>query len=150
MYSPGNAPQLGFDLQQLWAELENIKTAFQTGKFDFIEFTTHYKEPSKPQNGRVYRADGVSWNPGNGQGLYVYEEGWVPLATTIRTVRPPAAVLTLTGVAPYVHFDEVLMQIPSGTLSLSGFAPDAHIKANKIPSGSLSLTGTIPTVTVTP
>lgn len=37
-------------------------------------------EPSKPDDGDVYYADGVNWNPGAGRGLYAYVSGaWTKL-----------------------------------------------------------------------
>lgn len=37
-------------------------------------------EPSKPTNGMLVYADGTSWNPGSGAGVYAYESGaWVKL-----------------------------------------------------------------------
>ncbi len=36
--------------------------------------------PSKPQIGQVVFADGTSWNPNNGRGLYYYDTGgWVKI-----------------------------------------------------------------------
>jgi hypothetical protein len=102
MYSPGNAPQLGFDLQQLWTELNKIRDTFLTGQMDFIEFTIHNKEPSKIKEARMYYADGTNWNPGSGKGWYGYVDGWVPIATTINTHRPAKATLTLVGFTPTI------------------------------------------------
>ena len=37
--------------------------------------------PSKPQIGQVVFADGTSWNPNNGRGLYYYDTGgWLKIA----------------------------------------------------------------------
>jgi len=34
--------------------------------------------PADPQNGDLIYADGTSWNPGSGEGIYAYENGaWV-------------------------------------------------------------------------
>jgi hypothetical protein len=32
-----------------------------------------YHRPPKPQDGDIYYADGTSWNPGSGRGLYYWK-----------------------------------------------------------------------------
>lgn len=45
---------------------------------DGIVFNTLYAAPAKPREGLTVKADGVSWNPGAGAGLYQYRAGaWV-------------------------------------------------------------------------
>lgn len=34
-----------------------------------------YVEPEKPREGRFANADGTTWNPGAGAGIYVYHAG---------------------------------------------------------------------------
>lgn len=36
--------------------------------------------PQKPENGRLYFADGTGWNPGSGRGVYQYRDGGVGYA----------------------------------------------------------------------
>lgn len=39
-----------------------------------------FVEPARPRDGHFARADGTSWNPGAGAGLYQYQEAaWVKL-----------------------------------------------------------------------
>lgn len=33
-----------------------------------------YEAPEKPTGGLLVRADGTSWNPGSGRGLYIYDD----------------------------------------------------------------------------
>lgn len=37
--------------------------------------------PERPRTGTIVYADGTDWNPGSGEGLYVYDSGgnWVAL-----------------------------------------------------------------------
>jgi hypothetical protein len=43
-------------------------------------FSVTYAEPEKPRNFMIRLADGASWNPGYGLGLYQYYGGtWHPL-----------------------------------------------------------------------
>lgn len=43
--------------------------------------TLAYEEPGKPREGMLRYADGTSWNPGSGQGLYYYKSGsWTFIA----------------------------------------------------------------------
>lgn len=46
----------------------------QNGMFDLdsIRFVTQYRAPTKPRTGDTLLADGSSWNPGSGAGVYTY------------------------------------------------------------------------------
>lgn len=70
MYDPRPAPT-DLNVEAVWRELEEIRTALRTMKVDYVEYKIHHVEPSKPKEGRVYYADGTNWNPGAGAGLYV-------------------------------------------------------------------------------
>jgi hypothetical protein len=40
-----------------------------------------HAEPAKPRLGMVVYADGANWNPGSGEGLYIYKSGgWTFIA----------------------------------------------------------------------
>jgi len=44
------------------------------------DYGVTYAEPDRPKEGMVRYADGTSWNPGAGKGLYVYDgTTWVKL-----------------------------------------------------------------------
>lgn len=49
-----------------------------TGR-DFIKLRVLNAEPKKPRKGIIVYADGTNWNPGSGEGVYVYKSGWVLL-----------------------------------------------------------------------
>lgn len=43
-------------------------------------YTTSYAEPDRPRDFMIRLADGTTWNPGYGAGLYQYKGGvWHPL-----------------------------------------------------------------------
>jgi hypothetical protein len=45
-----------------------------------VQFVIRYAAPDRPRIGLVVYADGTLWNPGSGEGLYVYTSGgWVAL-----------------------------------------------------------------------
>ena len=46
-----------------------------------LRFEIMYSEPTKVRTGMVVYADGVKWNPGGGEGLYVMKSGgaWVKI-----------------------------------------------------------------------
>lgn len=47
---------------------------------DSLRFTVVYQEPGRKRAGLVVYADGTQWNPGSGEGLYVYKStGWTLL-----------------------------------------------------------------------
>ena len=149
MYDPGPAPG-GLSVQALWAELQQIRNVLATMQVSHLEFKKHYKAPKKPIEGRMYYADGTTWDPGSGRGLYVYIDGWIPITTTVDFHRPLPALLNLTPFAPYVHTDQIINLVPAGSLTFTGYAPLAHMKANRIPAGNLLLTASAPAVSVTP
>lgn len=54
-------------------ELEQIQLAFSL--MEFLKLKKCFEPPSKPREGMVVYADGVSWNPGSGGGFYGYHGG---------------------------------------------------------------------------
>jgi len=42
---------------------------------EYMPFPILYAAPAKPRDGMVCWADGTSWNPGSGAGLYHYRAG---------------------------------------------------------------------------
>lgn len=121
MYTPKPAPE-NLSVQILWAELNEIKSVLQRLLTDQVTFGTTYSEPQKPESGRTYYADGVSWNPGSGEGPYIYlQDEWWPLIEWTGIRRPRPGLLTLTSYAPDVHKDGVYIAIPAATLTLTGF-----------------------------
>lgn len=42
---------------------------------EYVEFKIWNTAPDKPRQGRCYYADGTNWNPGSGEGLYLYTSG---------------------------------------------------------------------------
>ena len=77
-YTPKSKPQIkGLDVAGVWQELQSIKNALETMQVEYVEFKVHNNAPDKPRKGRVYYADGTNWNPGSGEGLYIYKSSWV-------------------------------------------------------------------------
>jgi hypothetical protein len=74
-YSPAPAPTRQEDLTSyVYAELLRISGEFgmiEEGKF----LPILYAAPGKPREGTLVIADGTSWNPGSGKGLYEYKSG---------------------------------------------------------------------------
>ena len=58
-----------------WAESEFNKLA--TALNGPIQLTVLYAAPVKPRTGWMVYADGTTWNPGSGEGVYVYTSGAV-------------------------------------------------------------------------
>ena len=47
---------------------------------DYLALRTLYAEPTRIFDGMVVKADGSTWNPGSGAGVYVYSgSAWVKL-----------------------------------------------------------------------
>lgn len=76
-YDPTH-PGESITIEWLTSELQRI--AGDMDKPKFLEFEVLTAEPARPQEGAVAFADGTSWNPGAGRGLYEYNTGaWVKL-----------------------------------------------------------------------
>lgn len=73
-YAPSEPPS---DQQQMryWIkdELLKIGAVLQLLSDGHIEMT--YQAPSKPRTGDIRLADGTTWNPGSGRGVYCYHGG---------------------------------------------------------------------------
>ncbi len=63
-YIPGNVSNA-----ELAAELAKIAQAMETPD-PFISLDTLYAAPKKFREGTIVKADGVTWNPGSGAGVY--------------------------------------------------------------------------------
>lgn len=83
MYTPQPTPQsdsLHDLVVYVSGELDRLSGVLQEVQVDYIQFNVHYAAPDKPVVGQVYYADGTSWNPGTGEGLYLYTSaGWSKL-----------------------------------------------------------------------
>lgn len=51
-------------------ELSTIEQVFR--EQDEVRLVMTYVAPSKPRDGQTMLADGTSWNPGSGAGVYTY------------------------------------------------------------------------------
>lgn len=73
MYQPEKSPS-----PNGWAEREFSKLADALN--GPIKLTVLYAAPAKPRLGWMVFADGTNWNPGSGEGVYVYlSGGWTKL-----------------------------------------------------------------------
>lgn len=82
LYLPQTAPpniQTIDELRQ-WIEEELRRLANVLTVVDDVTFKVTYAAPPGPVAGMVVFADGTTWNPGSGRGLYEYRlNSWVKL-----------------------------------------------------------------------
>jgi hypothetical protein len=81
-YFPGSAPPNIQDVNELrmWIEEELRRLATSLQIVDSTQYNVLYAEPLGPTAGMVVFADGTTWNPGSGRGLYEYRtSSWVKL-----------------------------------------------------------------------
>lgn len=72
-YTPRNVPQDPAQLPGFFmAELENIARSINT---PIQRLEPLYVAPTRPRDGDLVLADGTSWNPGSGGGVYCYRAG---------------------------------------------------------------------------
>ena len=76
-YIPGNAPNDAADLAAfLRLELAKIAQAMDTQDAS-LSLETLYAAPKKYRDGTIVKADGTTWNPGAGAGVYCwYGAAW--------------------------------------------------------------------------
>jgi hypothetical protein len=80
MYAPNAPPSNPADVAQ-WAmnEFTQLARLFNDG-YRIIIIEPSYAAPARPREGMVANADGTTWNPGGGAGLYQRLAGaWVKL-----------------------------------------------------------------------
>lgn len=56
----------------LATELQKVSDNFRSPDVESINYKVWHVAPDKPRAGRAYYADGINWNPGSGEGLYIY------------------------------------------------------------------------------
>lgn len=66
------APVSGTLESYLRQELEKIAQAMETAD-ERLTLAVQYKAPDKFRAGTVVAADGTTWNPGSGKGMYWYD-----------------------------------------------------------------------------
>lgn len=70
-YIPDSPPPDIKDLPKyLYEELNRLAAVIQIGEAKSLE--QKFVAPLKPREGMIAFADGTSWNPGLGKGVYVY------------------------------------------------------------------------------
>lgn len=69
---PSNPADLANYLRTELAAIQNVISILAAGHIDMT-----YAAPDKPRDGDIRLADGTSWNPGSGQGVYChYNNTW--------------------------------------------------------------------------
>lgn len=78
-YYPNTAPSDSNELgNYLYSELIKVSAAITALSLGHLDKS--YSAPTKPRDGDIRYADGTSWNPGSGAGVYVYKgSSWVLL-----------------------------------------------------------------------
>ena len=83
-------PELG---EYLWREFLRISNALERATALGLEITVI--EPTRSTEGDILYADGTLWNPGAGEGVYVYKNSaWVKFSEGPASAQPLDAELT--------------------------------------------------------
>lgn len=78
-YTPGVSPSNPYQLR-LFVDDELRKVAAALALLSDGHIDKTYSPPSKPRDGDIRYADGASWDPGGGSGIYFYNgSSWVKL-----------------------------------------------------------------------
>lgn len=75
MYTPGELPTDSIESLQaaLNNELQKIAESLKIGEFEAINLKELNRALDKIRNGDIINADGVNYDPGEGQGIYHYD-----------------------------------------------------------------------------
>jgi hypothetical protein len=82
MYTPSGLPRGDLTALEnfLEAEFQRLANDLEANIMDKVQLVERYAAPVKPREAMLVFADGTSWNPGSGRGVYVYSSGaWVKL-----------------------------------------------------------------------
>lgn len=73
---PSDPEELPGYLNETFIELGAVVDLLRDGHLDVV-----YAAPTKPSQGDIRYADGTSWNPGSGEGIYFFNAAgsWVKL-----------------------------------------------------------------------
>lgn len=133
LYVPESVPEDPEQLTEyLRRELLRISGQLETlasGQIDAV-----HAEPNKQRDGMIRYADGSDWNPGHGEGLYVYFNGlWYPMgvrqlygsmythnASATLTLSVASTDRTITGLLAGPSFGITLQDTERLVVSLSG------------------------------
>lgn len=72
-YQPGSPP-VGPNALPVWLSDELRRISNAIGALEYFQLTPIDVEPAKPSKGMLVWAVGANWNPGAGEGMYVYNE----------------------------------------------------------------------------
>jgi len=64
---PAKPEELSAYLSREFQRMSEVITNIADGNYDVT-----YVAPAKPRQGDIRFADGTDWNPGSGEGLYIY------------------------------------------------------------------------------
>jgi hypothetical protein len=81
MYTPSKLPEIT-DVEVLRRAIENELEAIarEMSEMVAVDLRPVFAAPLRPRDGMIVFADGTSWNPGLGRGLYVYNTAaWVKI-----------------------------------------------------------------------
>ena len=70
-YIPSNLPA-EYDVTVLQEEFNKLLNAFQELQSSMLILDVWNEAPPRTFDGMMVRADGTNWNPGAGEGVYVY------------------------------------------------------------------------------
>lgn len=74
-------PPQATTVQELVRYLETeLRAVYQAlAETDAVDLRVTNREPERPRDGMIVYADGTNWDPGNGRGIYIYDNGWTRL-----------------------------------------------------------------------
>ena len=102
MYAPKHIDSLSLESMRasLQGELSRLSLSLSQPE-DYAALNTLYAAPGRIFEGMIVKADGTTWDPGSGAGVYVYiGSAWVPLfgsGSSLTTSTVTAATVNVTA-----------------------------------------------------
>lgn len=125
-----------------WVREEVDRVARNAVEPTAVRLTVRYEAPLRPRQGMLVAADGTTWDPGDGMGVYEFDgTDYLRLATTDLTAAGTGATKLLRFYNPN---GEVGSISTSGTATTYNTASDWRLKVNPVPlSAELDIPATI-------
>mgnify|MGYP000406658769 CR=1 FL=1 len=64
--------------------INELVRVLEESEFEYVNYVELFAEPAKLKERMVVFADGTTWDPGSGRGVYIYSSGaWVPVTPAL-------------------------------------------------------------------
>ena len=124
-----------------WVESELDAIALQFAETQSLELRTIHQAPTRPRDGMIVHADGTDWNPGYGEGLYVYQGGWQLLTTYSYGLWTPTLTFATPGDLAVTYSSRSGSYVKIGHFVHAQLRIETSVFTHTTSAGDLNITG---------